>query len=78
MVKTVYSALNCRRTVQGFIRDEFLFGTYDKAVNMLRVIVKVCICETRGQEFFFETISKRIFISIIVEKSSLNTFYASR
>ena len=32
--KTVYSALNCR-TFQGFSRDEFLFGKYDKAVNML-------------------------------------------
>ena len=53
---------------------------------MLCVIVKIYICEMRGQEkhffieekhFFIETISKRIFISILAEKNSLTEKYFS-
>ena len=35
---------------QGLSREEFMFGTDDKAVNMLCIIVKMYICEMRGQE----------------------------
>ena len=77
-LKTVHSALNCK-TFQGLSRDEFLFGINDKAVNMLCVIVKMYICETRGQEkqFFIETLLKRIFICIVAEKNSLAEKYFS-
>ena len=47
-----------------------MFGTDDKAVNMLCIIVNMYICEIRGQEkqFLIETLFKRIFICIAAEK----------
>ena len=44
-----YSALNCM-TFPGLSREEFMFGTDDKAVNVLCIIFKMYICEIQDQE----------------------------
>ena len=40
-------------TFQGLSREEFMFGTDDKAANMLCIIVKMYICEIQDQEKHF-------------------------
>ena len=48
-LKTVHSTLNCR-TFEELRREEILFGTYDKTVNMMGVRGEMYIYETIGQE----------------------------
>ena len=56
-LQSIYATLNCMK-FQGLSREEFMFRTDDKAVNILCIIVKMYVCEKRGQEkhFFIETL----------------------